>query len=191
MLVEKLPKQLQFSLVRSRRRSILEWNLEDLIAELDIELEVRESHADILNVNERHRQDEGRQFKPKGPNTASALFTMERRQQCVYCTGKHAAREWQVHTSPEERKNIHKKYFRFFVCLKSNHSSFECRSKIRCSQCKAKHHVSICGSVPSRQESKDAPISEAANNLSPSALHLGWEPVFQGQRSLANSSSKC
>ena len=169
VLMEKLPRQLKFSLVRSRKKSILEWNLEDLIAELDIEIEVRESHADILKINGRPRQDEGRQVRPKGPTTTSALFTTERRQQCVYCTGKHEASECQTHTSPEERKNILKKYFRCFVCLKSNHRSFECRSKTRCSQCKAKHHVSICGSVPSKQESKDAPISEIANKLSPSA----------------------
>ena len=170
VLVEKLPKQLKFSMVRSRRKSILEWDLEELIAELDIELEVRENHADILKFSGRPRQDEGRQQpKSKGPNTASALFTTERRQQCVYCTGKHPLSDCQTHTSPEDRRSILRKSYRCFICLKPNHKSFECRSKIICVYCKAKHHASICASMPSKPEIKDAPSSDQPNKLNPSA----------------------
>ena len=170
VLVEKLPKQLKFSMIRSRRKSILEWDLKELIAELDIELEVRESHEDILKFSGRPKREEGRQQpKSKGPYTASALFTTERRQQCVYCSGQHPSSDCQTHTSPEDRRSILRKSYRCFVCLKPNHKSFECRSKCRCLYCKAKHHASICASIPSKPEIKDAPISDQRNKLNPSA----------------------
>ena len=170
VLVEKLPKQLKFSMIRSRRKSILEWDLKELIAELDIELEVRESHEDILKFSGRPKREEGRQQpKSKGPYTASVLFTTERRQQCVYCSGQHPSSDCQTHTSPEDRRSILRKSYRCFVCLKPNHKSFECRSKCRCLYCKAKHHASICASIPSKPEIKDAPISDQRNKLNPSA----------------------
>ena len=168
VLVEKLPKQLKFSMVRSRRKSVLEWSLDELIAELDLELEVRENHAEFVKISGRpNKQEEApRQLtRWKGPNTASALFTPEGKQKCVYCTGDHKPNECTNHTDPEDRKSILKKYFRCFICLKANHRSFECRSKLRCPQCKAKHHVSICSSMPFKPENKDAP----ANKLSPNA----------------------
>ena len=170
VLVEKLPKQLKFSMVRSRRKSVLEWSLDELIAELDLELEVRENHADLLKISGRpNKQEEKQQTRSKGSNTASALFTPEGKQKCVYCTEEHKSSECTIHTDPEDRKGILKKYARCFVCLKANHRSFECRSKLRCSQCKAKHHVSICSSVPVNPENKDAPSSVPGSKLSPSA----------------------
>ena len=171
VLVEKLPKQLKFSMVRSRRKSVLEWSLDELIAELDLELEVRENHADLLRISGgRPKQEETKQqTRSKGPNTASALFTPEGKQKCVYCTEEHKSSECTIHTDPEDRKGILKKYARCFVCLKANHRSFECRSRLRCSQCKAKHHVSICSSVPLKPENKDAPSSAPGSKLSPIA----------------------
>ena len=58
MLVEKLPKQLKFSMVRSQRKSILVWSLDELIAELDLELEVCEIHADLLRIDGQPKQEE-------------------------------------------------------------------------------------------------------------------------------------
>ena len=167
VLVEKLPKQLKFSMVRSRRKSVLEWSLDELIAELDLELEVRENHAEFVKISGRpNKQEEApRQLtRWKGPNTASALFTPEGKQKCVYCTGDHKPNECTNHTDPEDRKSILKKYFRCFICLKANHRSFECRSKLRCPQCKAKHHVSICSSMPLKPENKDAPANKLSAN---------------------------
>ena len=169
VLVEKLPKQLKFSMVRSRRKSVLEWSLDELIAELDMELEVRENHAELLRISGRPKEEAKQTRSNKVPNTASALFTPEGKRKCVYCTEEHKASECTTHTDPEDRKDILKKYFRCFVCLKANHRSFECRSRLRCSQCKAKHHVSICSSIPVKPKNKDAPISTPESTLSPSA----------------------
>ena len=122
VLVEKLLKQLKFSMVRSRRKSLLEWNLHELIAELDLELEVRESHADSLRIsaNGQPKQEETKQqTRSKGPNTASALFTPEGKQKCTYCTEEHKSSECTIHTDHEDRKGILKKYA---VCLNANHS---------------------------------------------------------------------
>ena len=175
VLVEKLPKQLNFSMVRSRRRSVLEWSLDELITELDLELEVRENHAEFLKISGRPKQEEAKQQpRSKGPNTARVLFTPKGKQKCVYYTEEHKSNECKNYTDPQDRKGILKKYSRCFVCLKANHRSFECRSKLRCLQCKAKHHVSICSSMPAKPENKDAPTNAPANKLSPSA------PVWVG-----------
>ena len=34
---------------------------------------------------------------------------------------------------------------RCFVCLKQNHKARECRSSITCTNCRKRHHTSICG----------------------------------------------
>ena len=86
----------------------------------------------------------------------------------MFTAQDHKPNECTNHTDPEDRNSILKKCFRCFICLKANHRSFECRSKLQCLQCKAKHHVSICSSMPFKPENKDVP----ANKLSPNAPAL-------------------
>ena len=64
---------------------------------------------------------------------------------------------------PHERKSILRKYARCFVCLKSGHRSFDCRSNQNCRNCKGKHHVSVCNNI----NDKHAPAAPHAPKEAP------------------------
>ena len=46
--------------------------------------------------------------------------------------------------SVEERRQLLRKYGRCFICARKGHIAHDCNSKLTCSICKEKHHVSIC-----------------------------------------------
>ena len=46
--------------------------------------------------------------------------------------------------SVEEQKHLLRKYARCFICTRNGHISRDCKSRISCSVCMGKHHVSIC-----------------------------------------------
>ena len=62
---------------------------------------------------------------------------------CVYFKGGHAHHECKIVKSVEERKQLLRKYGRCFVCAHKGHVSRDCNSKLTCTICKGKHHVSI------------------------------------------------
>jgi len=175
VLVEKLPKSIKYNMVRSCRVSVLDWELDELIRELDLELEVRETNSELMKFGDGNRRDAERrrpssEYKEfRKMNTANALFAAEA-QGCIFCKAGHKAEDCNVHKSPEDRKNILRKVFRCFVCLKQGHRSFECRSKAKCFQCKARHHVSLCDCAkPPREEHRDAHDKEALRKSNASA----------------------
>lgn len=183
VLMDKLPKQIQLNMVRGVGKTMLEWTLDEFIKALDSELEVRECHASIVRLGissnnqppRRPKQD----ISTTGPSTASALMTTGNQRKCVFCGKDHASEECSE-KDPEERKNILKRQFRCFICLKGNHRSFECKSKARCKCCKGRHNVAICtnisahsafatpnpNAVPASEEFKQA---NAALKLNPNA----------------------
>ena len=97
----------------------------------------------------------------------------------MFCGNDHASEEC-LEKDPEERKNILKRQFRCFICLKGNHKSFACKSKAVCKCCKGKHNIAICtnrsvnnpvitpkpNAVPASGEFKQA---NAALKLNPNA----------------------
>ena len=102
-------------------------------------------------------------------NTTSALAAAEARG-CTFCKADHKSEDCSVHRSPEDMKNILKKVFRCLFCLKQGHRSFECRSKVKCYVCKARHHVSLCDSgKQSREECIDALDKEPSCKVNPNA----------------------
>ena len=181
VLMEKLPKQIQLTMVRGAEKTMLEWTLEEFINALDSELDVRECHASVLKLGmpssnlpqRRPRQD----MSASGPSTASALMTTGNQRKCIFCGKEHAPEDCSER-DPEERKNILKKQFRCFICLKGNHRSFECKSKVRCKGCKGRHNVAICtnrsnsvvtpnpSAVPASEDFRQA---NAALKLNPNA----------------------
>jgi len=50
VLMEKLPKQIQLSMVRGVGKTMLEWTLDEFIMALDSELDVRECHASVVKL---------------------------------------------------------------------------------------------------------------------------------------------
>ena len=200
VLMEKLPKQIRIGMVRSAGKSMLEWSVDEMISALDLELEVRECHTSLLKTGIVGASSEGRRPKEvsKMGSSASALFTTEdgwkktNEKLCVFCCAEnHDSGECTKHKDPEERKNILRKHFKCFICLKGGHRSFECRSKLRCNFCKAKHHAAICNNKP-----RPSGVSEnkEAQQLNPNAttwvgsLHSGNSVALQ--TALANVDDK-
>ena len=176
VLGEKLPKNIKYNMIRSCRKSVLEWELDELIKELDLELDIRKTNSELMKFDVGYKRDGDRRRpnsnEAKGIgklNTTSALVAAEAHG-CVFCKADHKSEDCSVHRSPEDRRNILKKIFRCFVCLKQGYRSFECRSKVKCYVCEARHHVSLCGSgKPSLTERIDAPDKEPSCKLNPNA----------------------
>ena len=170
ILMEKLPKQIRFNMVRAVGKSFLKWSLEEMISALDVELEIRECHSSLFKPGAVGASQESRRPKQEvskiGCSTASALFTQGKPQKrCVFCEEDHLPEDCTTQKDPEERKTVLKKHFKCFVCLKQGHRSFECRSKVRCKFCNAKHHPCICTTnrpIKEAPPNKEAPLSPSA-----------------------------
>ena len=76
---------------------------------------------------------------------------------CCFCQKLHPPSKCTTVTQVEARKQILKRSGWCFCCLKRDHLSRECRSSIRSSNCKARHHTSICPGRPIQQLSGGAP----------------------------------
>ena len=144
ILMEKIPEQVRFNMIRSSDKNHLKWTLEDLTVAFDEELEIRESHTPSLKaggaVQTSEKVTSGARYQG---GTATALF-IDAKKKCVFCLKDHLPELCDQITDIDERKGILKKYARCFACLNSNHRAFECRSKGVCRSCKGKHHTSIC-----------------------------------------------
>ena len=133
-LMDKLPKHIQLSKVRGVRKTMLEWTLEKFIKVLVSELNVRECHASVVKLKMPSKNQPSRRLRQDivtiGPSTASALMASRNQRKSVFCGNDHASEECSE-KDPEQWKNILKRQFRCFICLKGNHRSFEFKSKAR------------------------------------------------------------
>ena len=62
---------------------------------------------------------------------------------CTYCRGNHPSKDYKTVTDVQTRKDLLKKYGRYFVCARKDHISRNCTSKSKCHSCNGKHHISI------------------------------------------------
>ena len=139
----KLPEAVKLQITRGKNYT--EWKMEDLLKELLSELELREEHCTINKSESNHftRSDKDKKKRTDELNTASALLA-KMNDFCAYCKGGHAHHDCTIVKSVEERRQLLRKYGRCFVCACKGHISRDCKSKVTCSICKGKHHVSIC-----------------------------------------------
>ena len=64
---------------------------------------------------------------------------------CVYCEKPgHKSSEGELVSGTPERRLILSKKKLFFNCTGSKHRISDCRSNKTCTNCKGKHHTSIC-----------------------------------------------
>ena len=194
ILMEKLPKEFRIGMARSMKKGMLEWSLDELVSALDEEMEVRESHDSLLKPVRAVDRPNKQQKQPV--STASMLFTPEENpQKCCFCKQEgHLPNDCGI-KEPEERKSILKKSFKCFLCLKSGHRSFECRSKLRCKFCRAKHHSSICAanrpkhsSISSKESSdREAKSASAPINVNSASMLNANAPIWAGSTCSGNS----
>lgn len=150
VLLQKLPSELR--LVLNREVSESDWNLDELLKKLEREMEAREraSMPTSQTVNKKQGRD-------PPASTAAAFLSPSTTPHCCYCQQSHFSGEYGVVTTPDERKQILRRYGRCFICLKKYHVSRDCRSSNRCRKCGGRHHSSICSEVSPRISRKDNP----------------------------------
>ena len=134
VLITKLPQELQ--LIVSRASGGDDWNLDNLMANLEKELQARERTAAVPAATVKRSKD---------LPCAATLFTGERKKlTCSYCQQPHPSNTCGIVTQPHARKQMLQKAGQCFICLRRGHVSKKCDSGKRCGKCSGRHHISIC-----------------------------------------------
>ena len=168
-VMSKLPQDLRLIITREVKD---EWDL------FRSELEARE-RANGNNVSPTDKSstkppyNRGRKGLPL--STDAALFAPGSKPTCTYCRKDHTStcNACKNVTSIAARKEILKGAGRCFVCLKKNHISKDCSSRMKCLKCGRQHHISIC-------------TSDTNNEVK--SLHT---PTVEGSASLPQSQRLC
>ena len=155
VLLDKIPEAVKLNMIRSTDCR-QEWTLGEMLRAFGVEVEVREQHTSFFKGSSNSASVKERQeWKPRGNHekttTTSALLTKQngggqnsKLMNCVFCNGLDDAKECTEVKTAEERKKIIFKQGRCLLCLKRGHRGYECRSKVYCSVCSGRHHLSIC-----------------------------------------------
>lgn len=150
VLLNKLPQELR--LIVSRKTSDVE--LDQLLKEVEQEIDAREraqaTQPNPSQPTKRHREQQ---------HTAATLLSGNPPATCCYCQQQHAAEACTAVKGIEDRKQILRKSGRCYVCLRRGHISRECRSRVKCRKCSARHHVSICAQVSTNEGSAVLPVT--------------------------------
>ena len=56
----------------------------------------------------------------------------------------HASNAYNTITNVAACKELLRRSGRCFICLRRNHVSRDCRSRVRCHKCNGRHHIGIC-----------------------------------------------
>ena len=144
VVMSKLPQDLRLIITREVKN---EWDLDHILEVFRSELEARER----ANGNNIHPTEQSLTKLPYNGGrkgfplpTDAALFATGSKPTCTYCRKDHASNTCKNVTRIAARKEILKKAGRCFVCLKPNHISKDCSSRIKCLKCGRQHHISIC-----------------------------------------------
>jgi len=141
-ILGKLPEAVKLQITRGKNHT--EWKMEDLLKELLSELELREEHCTISKSESSQYTRSDKDKKKKDElNTASTL-PAKINDFCAYCKGGHAYQDCTIVKSVEERRQLLRRYGRCFFCARKGHIFHDGNSKLTCSICKGKHHISIC-----------------------------------------------
>lgn len=140
ILMNKLPNELKLILSREKQ-----FDLQNILKTFKSELEAREK-VSITTTGD----FEEKNITAISLHTGGKMHTNSK--QCIFCNRAHKEQNCQIVKKPFERKRILLIERRCFVCLKTGHNANNCKSNIKCFDCKGRHHVSIC---LSREKSED------------------------------------
>ena len=136
----KLPEGLRLSVLNEKKE---QWNMNELLAILAKEITIREKSKP--NFELKKDKEVKREFPRKlAQATTSSLNVVNERSTCVYCYEGHPSEQCRKVINVPKRKELLRKFGRCYICLKRNHIASQCRSKISCTVCQERHHVSIC-----------------------------------------------
>ena len=84
-------------------------------------------------------------------------------KQCVFCNRSHKEQFCQIVKKPLERKRVLLIERRCFVCLKTGHNANNCKSNIKCFDCKGRHNVSICLQKEKNEDKESETTTKESN----------------------------
>ena len=166
VVMSKLPQDSRWIITREMRD---EWDLDHIRDVFRSELEVRER----ANGNNISPTDQSSTKPPYNRGcrglplpTDAALLPTGSKPTCTYCQENHASNACKNVTSIAARNEILKRAGRCFFCLKRNHISKDCSSRMKCLKCGRQHHISICTSDANNEvKSLHTPNVEALASL--------------------------
>ena len=163
IIMSKLPSEIR---LRIARETTEVWKIEDLIAVIRGEVEVREA-SESVKVNPTRLPLTVPRPLNNPSSTESSLFSSEGKVRYVYCGKDHYSASCNNITSIKERKDILLKAGQCFTCLQTNHKSRDCSSSKNCHLCHRQHHQSIYESQPegSSPNTERSSVTNTANSL--------------------------
>ena len=144
------------------------WDLNSLINFFNDELTACESCKPLSKSSDKRWNRKGDQGF-----TASCLHgqvSNHKPKTCYFCNKPdHRTSKCTSVTNIDTRKDILKRKYLCFVCLKTGHLARNCTSNYSCQKCQKKHHISICTEDNQSERSEtnsDAATSTAATFVS-------------------------
>ena len=153
LILERLPDEIKLQI--SRRLGTDNWQIEEFMNTLKLEITAREScnFMKAQSSTEFAARENCSVMKTRSSTekshqhiTTDALMTGTRLLICAFCSKNHYHDKCSVVTDFEERKEIVRRNRLCFKCLVKGHNIRNCRNKRNCFNCKASnHHTAICG----------------------------------------------
>ena len=133
LLIRKLPSRIRDNLNRANKSDF--WTLEDLRAEIDVEI----GHLQSVDVDS--PSDE------LSPHASTAVFkSSDYIKLCQLCNENHFAINCTKYKTVDSKRARVSELKLCFNCLRGKHTANNCRTEGRCKKCSGKHHTSICRS---------------------------------------------
>ena len=133
LLINKVPNELKLILSREK-----DFDLVSILKTFKNELEAREKVFLTQTTGENSSNE-------RNLSAMSLYSEGGAKKQCVFCyRSGHKEQYCPIIKNPHERKRILQIERKCFVCLKGGHGSNNCRTNIKCFNCKERHNVTIC-----------------------------------------------
>ena len=171
VLMNKLPAELR--LIASRKFADQDsWKFSELLTVIEEEVKARErstlrslqdSRPHDSRSHSRSSSQEGRRTKEQA--TGAALFIDSAIPKCCFCQREHSSQDCLTVSGVESRREILRRNGRCYICLGRGHISRNCRSRIKCHNCKGRHHVALC-SNKSKPDTGTSKIKDGSNQSS-------------------------
>ena len=157
-VLEKLPEALRLTITRGQDH--LQWQMSDLLAALEKEIELREE-CQLSRSNQ--------QQKRRNPDlTSASALLISKNKNCAFCMGAHPHENCTKIVDVKKRKQIVSKFGRCFNCLQKGHRIKDCTATVICKSCNGKHHSAMC-EVP--QETSQGEGVSPSKEVSSQCVH--------------------
>lgn len=180
VLMKKLPEEVRRLIIRAN--SLADSSLNELRNGLRQEIETLEkSHMSTFSPQESTSGE-------VQPSTAGALLAgmdppdceKQKSKTCVFCNGNHKPENCDKVTSVEGRVAILIHGRKCFNCFNGNHMQRQCFAKKRCSNCKRKHHTSICTTKNTEKSPEDTKKKKPPKQEEGGDIHKDTPGAYQG-----------